>query len=152
MLASPSSLEIHLRPRFGGGFFCVSPVLGETNFAAPRSVGGFAAGVEPSGPLSSGGGRLPINERAMSNTERQRRHLERVRNDPTRATSKLWFEEAERVAAGLWVMTWIARQRGIDTASLTELMDKFQDVANVLYDQMWPDLPVRDDSHETIGS
>jgi hypothetical protein len=48
----------------------------------------------------------------MSNTERQRRHLERVRNDPTRATSKLWFEEAERVAAGLWVMTWIARQRG----------------------------------------
>jgi hypothetical protein len=95
---------------------------------------------------------LPINERAMSNTERQRRHLERVRNDPTRATSKLWFEEAERVAAGLWVMTWIARQRGIDTASLTELMDKFQDVANVLYDQMWPDLPVRDDSHETMES
>ena len=45
----------------------------------------------------------------------------------------------------------IARQRGIDTASLTELMDKFQDVAGVLYDQMWPDLPVRDDdSHETM--
>jgi hypothetical protein len=83
----------------------------------------------------------------MSNTERQRRHRDRGRNDPTRATSKLWFEEAERVAAGLWVMTWIARQRGIDTASLTELMDKFQDV-----DQMWPDLPVRDDSHETTDS
>ena len=89
----------------------------------------------------------------MSNTERQRRHRERVRNDPTRATSKLWLEEAERVAAGLWVMTWIARQRGIDTASLAELMDKFQDVAGVLYDQMWPDLPVRDDdSHETMES
>ena len=88
----------------------------------------------------------------MSNTERQRRHRERVRNDPTRATSKLWLEEAERVAAGLWVMTWIARQRGIDTASLTELMDKFQDVASVLYDQMWPDLAVRDDSHETMES
>ena len=58
----------------------------------------------------------------MSNTERQRRHRERVRNDPTRVTSKLWFEEAERVAAGLWVMTWIARQRGIDTMALTELM------------------------------
>jgi hypothetical protein len=77
---------------------------------------------------------------------------ERVRNDPTRATSKLWLEEAERVAAGLWVMTWIARQRGIDTASLTELMAQFKDVAAVLYDQMWPDLPVRDDSHETMGS
>jgi hypothetical protein len=89
---------------------------------------------------------------AMSNTERQRRHRERVRNDPTRATSKLWLEEAERVAAGLWVMTWIARQRGIDTASLTELMDKFQDVAAGLYDQMWPDLPIRDDSHESMGS
>ena len=151
MLASPSSLEIYLRPRFGGAFFFVAPVLGETNFAAPRSVGGFAAGVTL-GHLAVVVGRLPINERAMSNTERQRRHLERVRNDPTRATSKLWFEEAERVAAGLWVMTWIARQRGIDTASLTELMDKFQDVANVLYDQMWPDLPVRDDSHETMES
>ena len=46
----------------------------------------------------------------------------------------------------------IARQRGIDTASLTELMDKFQDVAAGLYGQMWPDLPVRDDSHETMGS
>jgi hypothetical protein len=77
---------------------------------------------------------------------------ERVRNDATRATSKLWLEEAERVAAGLWVMTWIARQRGIDTASLTELMAQFKDVAAVLYDQMWPDLPVRDDSHETMGS
>jgi len=54
---------------------------------------------------------------------------------------RLWFEEAERVAAGLW-MTWIARQRGIDTASLTELMDKFQDVAG----------PLRDDSHETTVS
>jgi hypothetical protein len=32
------------------------------------------------------------------------------------------------------------------------LMDKFQDVANVLYDQMWPDLAVRDDSHETMES
>ena len=88
----------------------------------------------------------------MSNTERQRRHRERVRNDPTRATSKLWLEEAERVAAGLWVMTWIARQRGIDTASLTELMDKFQNDAAVLYDQMWPDLPVRDDTDETMGA
>ena len=95
---------------------------------------------------------MPINERAMSNTGRQRGHRERVRNDPTQATSKLWFEEAERVAAGLWVMTWIARQRGIDTASLTELMDKFQNVAAVLYDQMWPDLPVRDDTDETMGS
>ena len=44
--------------RAAGAFFCVSPVLGETNFAAPRSVGGFAAGVEPSGPLSSGGGKV----------------------------------------------------------------------------------------------
>jgi hypothetical protein len=85
-------------------------------------------------------------------TQRQRRHRESVRNDPTQATSKLWFEEAERVAAGLWVMIWMARQRGVDTASLTELMDKFQDVAAVLYDQMWPDLPVRDDTHETTGS
>jgi hypothetical protein len=89
---------------------------------------------------------------AMSNTERKRRHRERLRNDSSRATSKLWFEEAERVAAGLWVMTWIARQRGIDTASLTEVMDKFQDVATDLYNQMWPDVPLIDDSHETLGS
>jgi hypothetical protein len=88
----------------------------------------------------------------MSNTERQRRHREKVRKDPTRATAKLWCEEAERVAAGLWVMTWIACQRGIDTASLTDLMDKFQNVEGVLYDQMWPDIPVRDYSHETMES
>src|SRR4051812_2129581 len=93
----------------------------------------------------------PLNVQwAMSKTERPRRHLERVRNEPALATSKLWFEEAERVAAGLSVMTWIARQRGIDAASLTELMDKFQDVAGVLSDQMWPDLP--HDSHETMES
>jgi hypothetical protein len=42
---------------------------------------------------------------AMSNSERQCRHSERVRNGQARATSKLWLEEAERVAAGRWVMT-----------------------------------------------
>jgi hypothetical protein len=95
-------------------------------------------------------GRPSLNGRAMSDAERQRRRREKVRNDPARATSKLWLEEAERVAAGLWVMTWIAQQRGIDIGPLMELKNRFEDLEAVLYSQIWPDRTVADGHHETV--
>src|SRR4051794_28503848 len=95
-------------------------------------------------------GRPPIGKTAITDAERQRRHREKVENDPVGATSGYWLDQTQQVKDALWRMAWVARQRGIDFVPLRELADRFDDVEAVLYDQMWPDKSVTGDSHEMV--